>query len=176
MEILTLFHYLFSIYFCTCWHSDLKSFQVSKSLTKKKVKSSVAVPYLCIVNLVSKDPRAMNHSGHRRWALCNCECWTCEACWHWNAGIPLAEKGQHSIFHFNLFLFNQCMLRPCCIWNHTEFKWYEIDLCSDDDHHIKYTPEFFSLLYLGKRGGRAAVVQEIKTKVYFLVLLGTTNT
>lgn len=100
METLTWVHYLLSIHFCTCWHSNLKSFQAYRSLTKKK-KSSEVVPYLCIVNLVSKDPRAMNHSGHRRWALCNCECWTCEACWHWNAEIPLAEKGQHSRFHFN---------------------------------------------------------------------------
>lgn len=97
MEIPSLVHYLLSIHFWTCWHEVFPSLQV----THMKKKSSEVVPYLCIVNLVSKDPRAMNHSGHRRWALCNCECWTCEACWHWNAGIPLAEKGQHSIFHFN---------------------------------------------------------------------------
>lgn len=102
MAIPTAVRYLLSINFCTCWkrQSNLKTPQVFCT-HKEKEKLWSGNPYLCIVNLVSKDPRAMNHSGHRRWALCNCECWTCEACWHWNAGIPLAEKGEQSIFHSN---------------------------------------------------------------------------
>lgn len=64
---------------------------------------------------------------------------------------------------------------PVTFRNHPALARDQTALRSDDDLEIHSRLRSCSCC-LGKGGGRAAVVQKIKTKVSFPVLLGTTNT